>query len=72
MVERTFIQKSEGSSMSAPSRRPEIRRRRTRKEKVVKLRKRLAAASGADKDRLTAKLHRLEQASPGNPLVKTS
>ena len=51
--------------MSAPSRRPEIRRRRTRKEKVVKLRKRMAAASGADQDRLAAKLHKLEQASPG-------
>lgn len=58
--------------MSAPSRRPEIRRRRTRKEKVTKLRKRLNKASGADKDRLTAKLHRLEQASPGNPLLKTT
>jgi hypothetical protein len=57
--------------MSAPSRRPEIRRRRTRQEKVAKLRKRLAtAAASADKDRLTAKLHRLEWASPGNPLVK--
>lgn len=58
--------------MSAPSRRPEIRRRRTRNEKVQKLRKRLAAASGADKDRLTAKLHRHEQRSPGNPLVKSA
>jgi hypothetical protein len=60
--------------MSAPSRRPEIRRRRTRKEKVAKLRKRLAAASSssADKDRLTAKLHRTELVSPGNPLVKES
>ena len=58
--------------MSAPTRRPEIRRRRTRNEKVQKLRKRLAAASGADKDRLTAKLHRYEQRSPGNPLVKTA
>ncbi len=58
--------------MSAPSRRPEIRRRRTRKEKVHKLRKRLAAASGADKERLAAKLHRFEQVSPGNPLIKTA
>ncbi len=58
--------------MSAPSRRPEIRRRRTRNEKVQKLRKRLAAASGADKERLAAKLHRFQQASPGNPLIKTS
>jgi len=58
--------------MSAPSRRPEIRRRRTRNEKVTKLRKRLNAAStpAADKDRLTAKLHRLEWNSPGNPLLK--
>ena len=58
--------------MSAPSRRPEIRRRRTRNEKVAKLRKRLAGASGTEKERLTAKLHKLEQASPGNPLLKTS
>ena len=58
--------------MSAPSRRPEIRRRRTRNEKVQKLRKRLAAASGAEKDRLTAKIHRFEQTSPGNPLIKAS
>ncbi len=59
--------------MSAPSRRPEIRRRRTRAEKVAKLRKRLAAASSpADKDRLTAKLHRVELVSPGNPLLKQS
>jgi hypothetical protein len=58
--------------MSAPSRRPEIRRRRTRAEKVVKLRKRLAAASAStDKDRLTAKLHRVELVSPGNPLIKS-
>lgn len=59
--------------MSAPSRRPEIRRRRTRAEKVTKLRKRLTAAtSAADKDRLTAKLHRVGLVSPGNPLVKAS
>ncbi len=58
--------------MSAPSRRPEIRRRRTRNEKVQKLRKRLAAASGADKERLAAKLNRYQQASPGNPLAKTT
>jgi hypothetical protein len=59
--------------MSAPSRRPEIRRRRTRNEKVAKLRKRLnAATAAADQDRLTAKLHRLEWNSPGNPLVKSA
>jgi hypothetical protein len=61
--------------MSAPSRRPEIRRRRTRAEKVAKLRKRLAAASASnssDKDRLTAKLIRVGLVSPGNPLIKSA
>jgi hypothetical protein len=59
--------------MSAPSRRPEIRRRRTRAEKIAKLRKRLAAASASnDKDLLTAKLHRIGLVSPGNPLVKSA
>ena len=58
--------------MSAPSRRPEIRRRRTRKEKIVQLRKRLAAAkTDADRERLTAKLHKLAVASPGQPLLKS-
>jgi hypothetical protein len=57
--------------MSAPSRRPEIRRRRTRKEKIVQLRKRLAAAKAdADKTRILAKLHKLAILSPGQPLVK--
>jgi hypothetical protein len=57
--------------MSAPSRRPEIRRRRTRKEKIVQLRKRLAAAkTDADKTRLGAKLHKMAIGSPGQPLVK--
>lgn len=57
--------------MSAPSRRPEIRRRRTRAEKVTKLRKRLAAATApADQERLTAKLHGVGLVSPGNPLIK--
>ena len=51
--------------MSAPSRRPEIRRRRARKEKVVKLRKRLAQASNAqDKSRLEAKLNKLSKHEP--------
>jgi crotonobetainyl-CoA:carnitine CoA-transferase CaiB-like acyl-CoA transferase len=63
----------QGDFMSAPSRRPEIRRRRTRAEKVAKLRKRLAAASASnDKDRLTAKLHRAGLVSPGNPLVESA
>jgi hypothetical protein len=57
--------------MSAPSRRPEIRRRRTRNEKIVHLRKRLAAAkTDADRDRITAKLHKLAVGSPGQPLLK--
>jgi len=57
--------------MSAPSRRPEIRRRRTRKEKISHLRKRLAAASSdADRTRVTTKLQRLGLSSPGQPLVK--
>jgi hypothetical protein len=60
-----------GASMSAPSRRPEIRRRRTRKEKIVQLRKRLASAkTDADRSRITAKLHKLAILSPGQPLVK--
>jgi len=57
--------------MSAPSRRPEIRRRRTRKSKISQLRKRLTAAkTDPDRTRLTAKLHRLAVMSPGQPLVK--
>ena len=57
--------------MSAPSRRPEIRRRRTRKDKIQQLRKRLTAAkTDADRSRLTAKLHKMAIKSPGQPLVK--
>jgi hypothetical protein len=57
--------------MSAPSRRPEIRRRRARQHKIASLRKRLAAAqSDADRNRVTSKLHRLAVASPGQPLLK--
>jgi len=57
--------------MSAPSRRPEIRRRRTRKEKILKLRNRLAkATSSADKEKLEAKIHRQGLVSPGAPLLK--
>ena len=56
--------------MSAPSRRPEIRRRRTRAEKITKLRKRLAAASGADRERVETKIVRFQRNSPGQPLVK--
>jgi uncharacterized protein DUF6800 len=57
--------------MSAPSRRPEIRRRRARQQKITILRKRLASAqSDADRTKIGAKLHKLAVASPGNPLVK--
>jgi len=59
--------------MSAPIRRPEIRRRRTRKEKVVKLRKRHAAATTEnDRKRLEQKLHRLSLVSPTNPVIKSA
>jgi hypothetical protein len=57
--------------MSAPSRRPEIRRRRARAEKILKLRKRHAAAtSDQDKTRLSGKLHRMGLGSPGIALLK--
>lgn len=57
--------------MSAPSRRPEIRRRRTRKEKVKSLQKRLnRSTSDTERKTLTAKLHRLGLVSPGHPLTK--
>jgi len=57
--------------MSAPSRRPEIRRRRTRKEKARKLRKRYSAASAEnDRKRIEDKLHRIGLVSPGIPLLK--
>jgi hypothetical protein len=57
--------------MSAPSRRPEIRRRRTRSEKISHLRKRLAAAkTDADRTRITAKLHKLSVGSPGQAFLK--
>ena len=59
--------------MSAPSRRPEIRRRRTRKEKVHQLRKRLAAATAeTDRKRIEQKLHRQGLVSPGTPLLKNA
>ena len=59
--------------MSAPSRRPEIRRRRTRREKVLKLRKLLAKATAeTDRKRIEQKLHRLGLVSPANPLIKNA
>ena len=57
--------------MSAPSRRPEIRRRRTRKEKIKSLQKRLQmTTSEAERKTVTAKLHRIGLVSPGQPLTK--
>jgi hypothetical protein len=56
--------------MSSPSRRPEIRRRRTRNEKIQKLKKRIAAATqDADKKRVELKLHRMGLKSPGIALA---
>ncbi len=58
--------------MSGFSRGPEIRRRRTRKEKIARLRKRHAmSTSDTEKKAIAEKLHRLELASPGQPLIKT-
>ncbi len=48
--------------MSAPSRRPEIRRRRTRKDKIIALRRRYQAAkSDSERDQFFA---RAKQISP--------
>jgi hypothetical protein len=66
-----FLIHLQETHMSAPSRRPEIRRRRARQHKITTLRKRLASAQNdADRNRVTAKLHKLAIASPGQPLVK--
>jgi hypothetical protein len=71
MVLAAIFSKNEESNMSAPSRRPEIRRRRTRNEKIVKLRKRHAAASTeAERTRIAGKLQRMAVNSPGQPLLK--
>lgn len=59
--------------MSAPSRRPEIRRRRTRKEKIKSLQKRLnMTTSESERKNINAKLHRLGLGSPGQPLTKAA
>jgi hypothetical protein len=58
--------------MSGFSRGPEIRRRRTRKEKIARLRKKYAmSTSETEKSAISRKLHRLELASPGQPLMKS-
>jgi hypothetical protein len=57
--------------MSAPSRRPEIRRRRTRKTKIAQLKKRHAAASSEpERTHIEGKLRRLGLNSPGQSLLK--
>lgn len=49
--------------MSAPSRRPEIRRRRARKQKTDKLRSLYASAkSDSDKNRIIAKARKMNPA----------
>ncbi len=46
--------------MTAPSRRPEIRQRRKRKEKVILLRKHYASAkTAADREQIVEKVKRL-------------
>lgn len=45
--------------MSAPSRRPEIRRRRTRAAKMDKMRKAYVKASPADKTKILGKLYKM-------------
>jgi len=57
--------------MSAPSRRPEIRRRRARKEAVVKLRRRYAKAnSEAERNRILDKLKRVSRGLTVEEFIK--
>jgi len=60
--------------MSAPSRRPEIRRRRTRNEKNCQAEKNAMPRHQAKPTGrgFAAKLHRLELNSPGQPLLKNA
>ena len=51
----------------------DIGKMQTRKEKIVKLRKRLAAATAeTDRKRIELKLHRQGLVSPGTPLIKSA
>lgn len=53
--------------MSAPSRRPEIRRRRLRKQKMAKLRSRYAAAkSDPERDRIVKRAIRMNPSFNAN------
>jgi len=57
--------------MSAPSRRPEIRRRRTRKEKIVQLRKKYASTrSDADRNRILEKVKKLSRGMSQEEFLK--
>jgi hypothetical protein len=57
--------------MSAPSRRPEIRRRRTRNEKIVHLRKLYSAArSDADRSRILEKVKKLSKGMTQEEFLK--
>jgi hypothetical protein len=59
--------------MSAPSRRPEIRRRRARKETFVKLRRRYAKAnSDAERNRILEKLKRVSHGLTVDEFVKNA
>jgi hypothetical protein len=57
--------------MSAPSRRPEIRRRRARKETILKLRRRYAKAnSEAERNRILEKVKRVSRGLTVDDFVK--
>ncbi len=59
--------------MSAPSRRPEIRRRRARKETIAKLRRRYAkASSDAERSRIVDKLQRVSRGLTAEEFVKSA
>ena len=59
--------------MSAPSRRPEIRRRRARKETIAKLRRRYAkASSDAERTRIVEKLRRVARGLTVDEFVKSA
>ena len=59
--------------MSAPSRRPEIRRRRARKETIAKLRRRYTkASSDAERTRIVEKLRRVARGLTVDEFVKSA
>ncbi len=59
--------------MSGPSRRPEIRRRRARKETISKLRRRYAKASSeAERNRIVEKLKKVSRGITVEEFVKSA